>query len=88
MKLYVTKLFDRWARKEGISDGSLCNAVAETERGLIDANLGGGLHKMRIAAHGRGKRGSFRTLLAFRPRDRALFVYGFAKNEGDNIDRN
>ena len=86
MDVYVTQWFSRWARKEGIPDRTLCRAVGEMERGLIDANLGGGLYKKRIAVPGRGKRGSHRTLLAFRSGDKAFFVFGFAKNEKDDID--
>ncbi len=56
------------------------------EQGLVDASLGGGLHKKRVAAPGRGKSGSYRTLLAFRSKRRAFFIYGFAKNQRDNID--
>ena len=55
-------------------------------RGLVDANLGGNLYKKRVAAPGRGKRGSYRTLAAFKPGDKAFFVYGFAKNERANIN--
>lgn len=86
MDVYVNRWFGRWARKEGIPDRTLCGAVGEMERGLIDANLGGGLYKKRIAAPGRGKRGSHRTLLAFRSGDKAVFVFGFAKNEKAGID--
>ncbi len=86
MDVYVTRWFGRWARREGIPDRTLCRAVGEMERGLIDANLGGGLYKKRIAAPGRGKRGSHRTLLAFRSGNMAFFVFGFAKNEKDDID--
>ncbi|MEY2912716.1 MAG: hypothetical protein RLZZ184_2025 [Cyanobacteriota bacterium] len=42
----------------------LCNAVAEMLAGLYDADLGGGLFKKRIARSGKGKRASFRTLVA------------------------
>ena len=41
--------------------------------------------KKRVASPGRGKRGSTRTLVAFRQREKAFFVYGFAKNERANI---
>ncbi len=86
MSGYVTRQFDRWARKEGVSDESLCKAIAEMEQGLVDAKLGGNLYKKRVAAPGRGKRGSYRTLAAFKPGDKAFFVYGFAKNERANIN--
>lgn len=55
-------------------------------QGLIDANLGGGLVKKRIARAGSGKSSGFRTLLATNKNDKWIFVYGFAKNERDNIN--
>lgn len=60
-------------------------AIAEMERGLVDADLGAHLFKKRVALAGRGKRGGARTLLAFRHQDRAFFLYGFAKNARANI---
>ena len=56
------------------------------EQGLIDADLGGGLFKKRIALPGRGKSGGARTLIATNRSDRWIFVFGFEKNERDNID--
>ena len=41
--------------------------------------------KKRIALPGRGKRGSARTLLAFKQAHHVFFVYGFAKNARANI---
>ena len=52
--------------KEDFSDKSLCAAVDEMSRGLIDANLVGGLVKKRIARPGAGKSPGFRTLLALK----------------------
>jgi len=60
-------------------------AVAEIEKGLIDADLGGHVIKKRVALVGRGKSGGARTLLAYRVEDKAFFVYGFAKNARSNI---
>lgn len=85
-RLFVTKVFDRWCRKERLSDDLLCEAVAEMARGLVDASLGGNLYKKRVAAPGRGKRGSYRTVLAFKSGSRACFLFGFPKNVRDNID--
>jgi len=84
--IYKTRLFARWARKEGLSDEALCQAVGEMFRGLFDTNLGGNLFKKRIARSGRGKRGGFRTIVATNLESRWLFVYGFAKNQRDNIE--
>ena len=87
MAIYKTRWFDRWARKEGLSTPSLCNAVEEIAAGLVDADLGGGLVKKRIARPGRGKSGGFRTLVATNKGNRWIFVYGFPKNERSNIDK-
>jgi hypothetical protein len=57
----------------------------EIRQGLVDADLGGGIIKKRIALPGHGKRGSTRTLLATNRNDRWIFVYGFEKNERANI---
>ena len=87
MRTFKTKAFTRFADKAGISDIGLCRAVREAERGLVGADLGGGIIKQRIARPGRGKSGGFRTLIVFRTGARAIFVQGFAKNEKDNIER-
>ncbi|HOM14153.1 MAG TPA: type II toxin-antitoxin system RelE/ParE family toxin [Rubrivivax sp.] len=87
MAVYKTKWFDRWARKEGLADASLCAAVYEMVSGLIDTDLGGGLVKKRVARPGQGKSGGFRTLVATNKGNRWVFVFGFPKNERSNIDR-
>jgi len=86
MSVFKTKLFQDWQKKEDIADKSLCAAVDEMFRGLIDATLGGGLVKKRIARPGAGKSSGYRTLLATNKNDKWFFVYGFAKNERDNIE--
>ena len=84
---FKTRVFARWARKEGVTDRALLVAVAEMESGLVDARLGGGLLKKRVALPGGGKRGGARTIVAGNSRDRWIFLYGFAKNELGNIDQ-
>jgi hypothetical protein len=80
-----TRHFSRWAAKAGIRDKALIFAIREIQAGLFDADLGGGIIKKRVALPGRGKRGSTRTLLATNRDDRWFFVFGFEKNERDNI---
>lgn len=87
MRVFKTKLFSRWADEEGMTDKALCEAVEEVAAGLVDANLGSNVYKKRVGLNGRGKRGGVRTLIAFRVEDKAFFLYGFAKNERDNITR-
>ena len=77
--------FARFARSESITDEMLAKAVRDAEKGLIDADLGGGLIKLRVARKGGGKRGGFRTLIAYRTGTRAVFLFGFAKSERANV---
>jgi hypothetical protein len=86
VSVFKTKPFHDWQKKEDLSDKSLCAAIEEMSRGLIDANLGGGLVKKRVARPGAGKSSGFRTLLATNKNDKWFFVYGFAKNNRDNIE--
>ncbi len=80
MRVLKRRIFERWQRSEGFSDAALCKAIKEMESGLIDANLGGGLYKKRLARVGSGKRGSYRTVLAARIGVRYVFLHGFSKN--------
>lgn len=80
-----TRHFHRWAKKAGLSDRVLFHAVIEMANGLIDADLGGGIVKKRVALPGQGKRGSTRTLLATNRNDRWIFVFGFEKNDRANV---
>ncbi len=85
--IFETRWFHRWAYKHGLSRSNMCTAVREMMLGLHDAELGGGLFKKRVARAGQGKRGGFRTLVATNKGSRWIFVYGFAKSERANIDR-
>jgi hypothetical protein len=85
MRAFKTRTFQRWAGKVGVTDAALLDAVAQMERGLIDADLGGNLYKQRVALPGRGKSGSTRTIIATRFAGVLFFLYGFEKNDRDNI---
>ncbi|MBI2296273.1 MAG: type II toxin-antitoxin system RelE/ParE family toxin [Betaproteobacteria bacterium] len=86
MRVFKTRVFNRWARRESLADEELCKAVAEMQKGLVDAQLGGGVYKKRVARAGEGKRGGYRVILATNFRERWFFMFGFAKNERDNVD--
>jgi hypothetical protein len=85
MRIFKTRWFARFARREGIADNSLREAIERAERGLINADLGGGLIKQRVARQGQGRSSGYRVLVAYRAKDRAVFLFGFAKNEQENI---
>lgn len=88
MRIFKYKSFDRWASSERLSDKTLKEALGEMSRGLYDADLGSGLYKKRIAMPGKGKSGSYRTLIAFQANEKAFFLFGFSKNERENIADN
>ena len=85
-RVFETKSFARWARKAGLREAALCGAVQEMADGSIDADLGGGVLKKRIALPGMGKSGGTKTLVATNKGSRWYFVFGFEKNERDNIE--
>ncbi len=86
MRVFKTRLFAKFASRERISDASLLQAIERARQGLVDADLGGGVIKQRVARQGQGRSGGYRTLIAYRFGDFAVFLFGFAKNERDNID--
>ena len=86
MRIFKTKWVARFVRRERISDVGLKEAIGRAERGLIDADLGGGLIKQRVARPGQGRSGGFRMIVAYRTADRTFFLYGFAKSERENIE--
>lgn len=65
MRVFKTKSFARFAA-EMITDADLCDAIRRAEDGLIDADLGGGVIKQRLAREGQGKFGGFRSIVLFR----------------------
>jgi hypothetical protein len=85
MCVFVVKAFARFQRREEITDVMLCWALDNARKGLIDADLGGELVKQRVPRQGQGKRGGYRVLIALRRGERAVFLYGFGKNERPNI---
>ena len=86
MRIFKVKTFARFARRERIADRDLSVAIERTASGLVDADLGGGVIKQRVARRGQGRSGGYRTLIAYRGEEFAVFLFGFAKNERNNID--
>ncbi|WP_367379438.1 type II toxin-antitoxin system RelE/ParE family toxin [Sphingobium sp. SA916] len=86
-RIFKNGWFERFARKERIADSALRDAVERAESGLVDADLGGGVIKQRVARPGKGKSGGYRTLILFRQGDRAIFAFGFAKSAQANISK-
>ncbi|NET60922.1 MAG: type II toxin-antitoxin system RelE/ParE family toxin [Symploca sp. SIO2E6] len=85
MRIFKNAWFQRFSRRERITDAMLLTAVMRAEQALIDADLGGGVIKQRIPRENQGKSGGYRSIILFRRGDKAFFMYGFAKSERDNI---
>ena len=85
MRVFRNAWFGRFARKEKISAAALWEAVERAERGLIDADLGGGVIKQRISRSGAGKSRGYRSIVIYRKDDKAFFVFGFAGLVGGNV---
>ena len=84
-RILKTRTFNRWLRKTLLTDTALLKAIDEMEQGLVDADLGGNIYKKRVALPGRGKSGSTRTLIATNRQNRWVFMFGFEKNDKENI---
>ena len=82
-----TKWFNKWARKNSIPDSSLLEALENLAGDLSTSNLGGGLFKVRTRRKGQGKSGGYRTIIAYKEMDKAIFIYGFSKSERNNLDK-
>ena len=85
MDKLVTKWFLRWVRKTDLSNVVLEEALANLENGLSVADLGKNLYKVRVKREGQGKSSGYRTIVVYREKKRAIFLYGFAKNEMENL---
>src|SRR5271154_1668031 len=85
MHYLKNKFFARWARKNGISDKALIEAMTEFESGLFEANLGNHLYKKRIALAGRGKSSGTRTILFYQIGKKLIFCFGFRKNQQHDL---
>ncbi len=87
MKKLSTKWFKKWSKKVNLSNENMLDAVENLKNCLSTAELGGNLFKIRVKASNKGKSASFRTIVIYKKEDRAIFLYGFAKNEKSNINK-
>lgn len=86
MKIFKTRTLAKFTRQHGIGDESLVEGVQRAVKGLVDANLGGQIIKQRVARPGQGRRGGFRMMIGINS-ERAIFLFGFAKNERENVEK-
>ena len=88
MRKLSTKWFKKWSKKVKLGNQNLLGAINALEAGLSTADLGHHLFKVRVKREHSGKSSGFRTIILFKADDRAIFIFGFAKNEKENINKN
>jgi hypothetical protein len=87
MQLYLPKSFRRDAESKGVTDEDCREAIRKAERGLIDADLGGGLIKQRIATGNRGASKGSRAVVFYKRGELAVFLHIFAKSRKSNLTK-
>lgn len=87
LRIFKSKIFAKFARKEKVSDATLRAVAKDIEDGKTDVDYGGHVIKQRMARPHEGKSGGYRAIILYRRADKMFFVFGFAKHEQDNIDR-
>jgi hypothetical protein len=65
----------------------MLKAIKNLEADLSTSDLGHHLYKVRIIRAYSGKSKGFRTIIVYKHKDRAIFLYGFGKNERANINK-
>ena len=81
------KWFNKWAKKNSITDKNLLKTIDNVSNNLGVVNLGFGLYKVRTPKISEGKRGGFRTILVYKESNIAIFLYGFSKTDKDNLEK-
>ncbi len=87
MKKLSTKWFKKWSKKVNLSNQDLLETIQNLEAGFSVSELGGNLFKVRAKRKHSGKRSGFRTIIVLKSGEKAIFLYGFGKNEKENISK-
>jgi hypothetical protein len=85
MTIFKLKDFARAARKEGVTDADLVDAVVRAARGLIDGEIGRCLIKQRLARQGQGRATGLRAVMAYKAGAITVFVHLFPKSSKGNL---
>ena len=87
MHVFLTRAFHRDAEHDGVTDGHCREAIRRAEKGLIDADLGGGLIKQRMATGNRGAAKGSRAVVFYRRAEVAVFLHVFPKSRKANLTK-
>ena len=75
-----------WASREVLESGAPTRTSHDSGAGVYAR--GGAEVGQRVARPGQGRRGGYRVIVAYQPGRLAVFLFGFAKNELENIKGN
>jgi hypothetical protein len=87
MKRLSTKWFKKWSKKVHLTKEDLLEAIGDLEDGASTTDLGSHLYKVRVSREHSGKSSGFRTIIIYQENEKAIFLYGFGKNEKQNISK-
>ena len=87
MKKLSTKWFKKWSKKVKLTNDNLLGAIGDLEDGLSTTDLGSHIFKVRVKREHGGKSSGVRTIIVYQENEKAIFLYGFGKNEKENIDK-
>ncbi len=87
MKRLSTKWFKKWSKKVKLTNDDLLGAISDLEDGLSTTDLGNHLFKVRVKRENSGKSSGFRTIIVYQENKKAIFLYGFGKNEKEDIEK-
>ncbi len=87
MKKLPTKWFKKWSKKVKLTNDDLLEAIDDLEDGASTTDLGSHLFKVRVSREHSGKSSGFRTIIIYQENEKAIFLYGFGKNEKQNISK-
>ena len=72
-------------KKNRVTDKNILAAASEIEKGLFGDDLGGNLFKKRIARPYEGKIRGYRSVYAYRLRERIVFMTGFVRRDKNDL---
>ncbi|MGA8585778.1 MAG: type II toxin-antitoxin system RelE/ParE family toxin [Roseiarcus sp.] len=87
MHIFQSREFRRDAERDGVRDEDCEKAVRKAESGLIDAALGGGLIKQRIATGNRGAAKGSRAVIFYKRGELAVFLHVFPKSHKASLTK-
>lgn len=87
MAIYKLKKFTKWQLDYKVKDSQLLEIIEEINKSPKNGSLGKFLYKKRIGNESSGKRSGHRVIVAAKIEQNYFFMYGFQKNEKDNLEK-